>query len=1509
MTAFLLPNDIVKRYPVLQGRSDAYISAFLETRLDKAKCGPGSKPCGERCIKKEWECQKDKTQQTLSQARSGIHFGAGTGLGLMMGAAAIAGIAATAKQAKQVRDEYRSGFGQSAEIAKEKAKDIVVPKLGKNIHTVAIAIGGFGTEDAFSESTKLVDNLKKSGVDKGVQFHPMAYPELNVASPITEKDLADPVKAAQKIKASVQEATSNFIKTVFKEKQNPIAIKAAAQVLAYHRENPDKEYQIISHSGGGFAAQEAYHILKEAGVKIKATAIGTPDVGILPPSPDDGIVTAVGDGDQLLRGFAGAAVGKKTFRGVTSHGQDQYFENPDFQAFIRGRLQPRRVDSFRFDKKPNCTKGKPCKTESGDIICIPKSAKCKSEEKAAIQPTAPSAKSGLDPGTIKAIASLTAMAGVAPATYLAARAAYRANIPHAAKEAQARAEKIDPKTLPNFKGKDGIFLVMPGFSGQLGPTQRKTIEAKFGRDFAKFAGNRYGTHLLPNDKFNIGQDVPDYVPPNWNPNDLKTYKPAPVPKKKLVGNLVNTLIDSSLVKRRNEQAIDATAHLLAMEKKFREQNPGKEPVIKASGYSAGGIILSDANMQLRTLGKNVDMLFFGSPYLGVTDQTDNITRVFSKNDALLGFMPEGKAKLFNDVVEHTGYHTHPKVVKLAQEFFDKGLKKNREDALEVIGVNQRQLYAQLKVILDKAYTDKVDAISQVKVSPGGDITGLFRDGYKVAQFKISANNKLTFKLATPSRTDSVEVREDTKKRKCTKGIPCKGGCIARNKSCDLELNEVASPAEVKKLKLTAINYQLEQNAAAKPVENSQPPVQDYELNSETGKPYTIRELKKIASQKGVSGYSEMRTEELKSALRTIKNTSPAQQGRLARTLGRDRSSATRAINAAGLRGKEKRVALEANRTWKNLQAIAKFATSQPVGWGVAAIGAFLMGASIRSFERAKEEYRSTFKENAQQAQEKAVSLSPKRPGNRSNITFVVGSHKDEGAEGMIKDLKESVDKSNDPADKWLADGQFFVPFNLKESGARPGSDDIEGAISGLKDYANNFLKKKDQDAVDLAAQIYAYGIQRTSDTRKQRAMDKLETSYERMNKNKQKIEEAAAKVTEGDTAQQEKLQRELTSINAAMKENRRDYHQWQRKADKGDRPLANKGKNINILAHSRGGQTAKTAMEYLARMSVPGEPTGKEILEQVNLVMLGTPHFGFTENVTKRQRTLISAQDPIAYLPVFGEGARQEWISTIKGHSAKHYMEDARARESMRQAFGYYEDSLLQRRRRERKKTDSLTVDELIAQVIAFPEHSILTVHVRNDAIEGKALIDGQIWSYQIQEEDWTATLDSEATNLLFSVSSVRMDKGVKCGGGFISQGEKCRAGKSDKYKAERIKAKFGRGAIGGTIGGIGNDLERAAIKTGRLFKQAKNKLTGKQQSDFEKVTDELKFQIQHLGIIAGKGGVTRALRGLDEKLIDLREGVEGIPDTVKEKFEAVIEAVKKQINRLRPVKSEVAHG
>ena len=1202
------------------------------TVYDAVTCGKKGKKCGKICIPKKSTCRKN---QSPSLKNSNAKIGpANTGIAIATGiaatsiAAGLVGGALIAAPAK-IKKDYVDGFKKSAAIAQKQAKilEATTPKLDKNIKTAIFTVGGYGTKDAFSESVKLQNNINSLGI-KDTYIEPIEYKELNIKNNPQRNGAA---KAGK-------EALRKLIDVAVNKKHNPVARKVAAKVLAMQSVNPHVKIQLVGHSGGGLAIQETNEILHTIGKSVRVTAIGSPDLGLIPGNGDT--VTASSKNDGILKMVKGRVVNGMAFDNVPEHGQNSYFADEKFRKFMSARLgitkeKAQKIDSIRFDKRMNCRLGKQC----GDI-CIPLKSVCRKNSPTAAKINNPSAAVAAG-----AIAGATLLA-IPLSVYAVQKARFKANFPESAKLAKEQAknysvpEKIetgyrsiaDQSTNVGASVKSRFFAKKPQqitfFAGGVGAV--KGLEADYmGQHFAK----------MMEDHHVVGIETPE--------QEVAFEKGDHVAKPSYIKKVVKAFLGDNLKKGRSEVAVRIAARAYA----YHQKHP-KLP-INLVGQSGGTMPVREAHEILKQLKvKDVRVVTAGGPYFGLTSpeglslidrQNDPVYKIYgatmpNKKDVKVKghsqYWSEVPYKQIKDgqwtgeISDNIYEQAVPNltVKKVVSEYLDRSKKIVKDSLVFNLDSTQSELEQKLKIVISRAYGQPINKIGSISVDAAGIAKGLFAVNGKIFSFTFD-KNKLKYKISSGQRLDSLQIHFDRKnsgKPKCKVGTPCGDACIPKNHACELNATKLGSPAEINSLNSAIAKIKQEQTPQA---ENN------YEINPKTKKPYTIRELRVIAAQKRVVGYGSMSTSELKAAIKLV-DKNPNSRIVSSRGLG------SKAVGASGLSGrnrterKAKRELRDIAATSKRLEALIKFSGSAPVAWTAAAVGAFLVGTTIRTYERTKANYREGFDESAKLAQERAVKINLRRPLERDgeivrladgrprmisnppqdNITFVVSSGKGYGAEKMKRLLQREKDPNGDPGEYWFSHSNYVIPFNLQETGITKGAKGTNKEIvDGIKSYLDNFKRKRNQDAVDLAANIYAYGI-----------------------------------------------------------------------AIKKDDPkvLLNKYKKINVLAHGIGGQTVKEALEILARMDIKGSPTGKDILGQVNCVYLGTPHFGFAENVSKNQRTIVSAQDPVSSIPAFGDGARNQWISSVKDHSVESYLEDRRVRETVLEAFGYYENSLLEIRRR-----------------------------------------------------------------------------------------------------------------------------------------------------------------------------------------------------------------------------------
>jgi hypothetical protein len=1122
---------------------------------------------------------------------------------------------------------------------------------------------------------------------------------------------------------------------------NADAIDAAAHAMMYKRLFPDKDIHFIGHSGGGIVAAEAMEILKQKNIKSKGFLIATPYFGLTELKKDE--LVTIGSREKLqskdkdtsdektasqefhegikrvlpvdkmmvlpvqnfqplnvpsVHNWLENPAGDDYKKGYRGYGQlDQTYEEARGffygksnaireNATIRRKLSvtnqqqmqrlvfgQKKADSvFRIDKA-KCKIGHNC----GDI-CIPKTSTCKVENNNLKLSQNPSNQLAIGSG----IAAGAAIMGIPTAAYLIQKARFKAGFSNSAELAkeQAKTYKVPNTTFTGFRSISDQQL--PGSSIKSDVTSVNT--GKPAHQITFFAGGigavdgLEGDHMglqvakMLSDHHVVGIETPE--------QEVSFAQGDTVASPRYLKKVVSALLKDNLTKGRSEVAVRIAARAYA----YHQKHPGLP--INLIGQSGGGMPVREAEEILKKIGvKDIRVVTAGSPYFGLTSPS-GISLIDPKKDPvdkIYGATMPNKVPV--NVVGHMGYFSNTPY-KLYDEngVWKKGVSSNifnesvpNESVKEVLikhfdrnkniessrvskdssDDNLQQIKNQFSILLSRSYGKPIVKVGGIKITLDNNVIGLAQDSLgKILEFTFK-DNKFTYKLSRNSAKLDSYYRQDRKilKKKCRKGISCGDTCIEANDTCKLSINQIATPNEIARLKQSIVQFKLEQNQAIASIpqnpENNDIPVKSkYIVNPQTGIPYTIRELRKQAQEKRIYGYGSMTIKELQGTLQ-LYDQKPESRDKITRGISKRTGFSTKAIASAGLSGRgtplersTKRSLKNTADVWRKLEALAKFASTSPVSWSAAAVGAFLIGRTIKGYEQAKQSYREGFNESARMAEEQASKLNLQHPLerdgepsllpngkprmtsriNQDNITFAIGSGKGYGAEEM-KSLLQREKNADNAKDYWLTHSNYVIPFNLKEfgtpqpeGGGEPGI--ASTVVNGVGGIIQNFARKRNQDAVDLAASIYAHAI--------------------------------AISPQDGKT-------------------------------------LVNRSKKINIVAHCNGGLVTKEALEILSRMELKGSPSGKKVMEQVNAVYLGTPHFGFAENVSRRQRTIISPQDPISILPTFGEGARQQWISSVAGGSARDYLSDERVRDAIREAFGYYQGSPEEVRRRIGKRKDS----------------------------------------------------------------------------------------------------------------------------------------------------------------------------------------------------------------------------
>ncbi|MDJ0703516.1 MAG: hypothetical protein QNJ46_09570 [Leptolyngbyaceae cyanobacterium MO_188.B28] len=397
--------------------------------------------------------------------------------------------------------------------------------------------------------------------------------------------------------------------------------------------------------------------------------------------------------------------------------------------------------------------------------------------------------------------------------------------------------------------------------------------------------------------------------------------------------------------------------------------------------------------------------------------------------------------------------------------------------------SNKQAIALLTKILRRAY-GQIDEFIVLGNPAPGQFEGVFRDGQKLLKLEVDLEkDEFNYQQLQRDRRDSVladylaaqhpelnpaeaeqpeyilsylSTRLDAKRRKarCEKGVECGKICISPNKTCKLKAGSVMTGGERKAL------------MAASP------------QSGEKSDPYSgksIRELQQIARDRQVYRANHQSKVELINTLNQL-DQDPEKENRLRKTLEKRQATKRTAQRVTGDYGK----------AWRQIESISRIFGHRPEQAAILAAAA-LGGFGVRQFNQVRGRYKSGLQDSAKTAFQRAANI-PTDLTDKPNILFAVGGFSSTGSLGarMRKSLETPADKT--PGEEWFGQENHIVAFNhpefdipaspvskKKSDGSYNPQYLAHVATNSFGKYLQNLKRGRNDAAVDLATQMYAYG--------------------------------------------------------------------------------------------------------------------------------------------------------------------------------------------------------------------------------------------------------------------------------------------------------------------------------------------------------------------------------------------------------------------------------------------------
>jgi hypothetical protein len=240
---------------------------------------------------------------------------------------------------------------------------------------------------------------------------------------------------------------------------------------------------------------------------------------------------------------------------------------------------------------------------------------------------------------------------------------------------------------------------------------------------------------------------------------------------------------------------------------------------------------------------------------------------------------------------------------------------------------------------------------------------------------------------------------------------------------------------------------------------------------------SIRELQSIASRKQIYRANHLTKDQLIRQIKLVES-NPEEERNFRKTLERRRKERTAVLSSLPKgAAKDLRLAIK----------LQKIVSANPKRAGIL-LAAGIIGFTAAKYEQAKSRHRDGFKESADIALTRAKQMQVDTT-SKENILFAVGGGGSQNSKGdrLREMLLQNTDNSEE--ENWFGERNHVVafknpdedsdlsPHNAKWLNGKPNPFHLAHQINNrIKGYiTNNIVRGRSDAAIDLAAQLYAYG--------------------------------------------------------------------------------------------------------------------------------------------------------------------------------------------------------------------------------------------------------------------------------------------------------------------------------------------------------------------------------------------------------------------------------------------------